>query len=140
MDDYGLIGYDVSIPGYPAYRWSPMRDLFPRLDAWRHLDWTVEAGGWRLVIEGGAMTGLERLGDPFTCDNCGETYTKAWSDEEAMAEAESLYPAEDLEEGIGVVCDACFQVIMAWAQEEMPGHLLQPYEWAIERADGDGED
>ena len=134
---YELWAPDVMAgPGAPGPR-PALRKAFTPFSAWRHLDWTVEAGGYRLVIEDGAMIGLERLGDPFTCDNCGETYTKTWSDEEAMAEAESLYPAEDLEEGTGIVCDPCFQVIMAWAQGEMPGHLLQPYEWAIERTDGD---
>lgn len=127
MSDYGLIGFDMSMPPQPesfTYHYRPMRNIFKRPNAWRYLDWTVEAGGYRLVIEGGAMTGLEYLGDPFTCDNCGGTFNKAWSDEEATAEAEGLFPAEDLEEGMGVVCDDCFHVIMAWAREEMPGHLI----------------
>ena len=37
---------------YPA---PPCYDL----DAWKHLDWTVEASGWRLAIVGGVMVGLE---------------------------------------------------------------------------------
>jgi hypothetical protein len=124
-------------PGVSAGELDAIKRGILALAGWRCLDWSVEAAGYRLVIEGGAMTGLERLGDPFTCDCCGHAFTKGWSDEEAMAEAESLYPAEDLEaEEPGIVCDPCFQVIMAWAQEEMPGHLLQPYDWAIERTDG----
>ena len=84
------------------------------------------------------METLSGTGEEYTCDNCGAVHEKTWSDEEAMAEAESLYPAEDLEaEEPGIVCDSCFQVIMAWAQTDMPEHLLQPYDWAIERADGE---
>lgn len=124
-------------PGVSAGELDAIKRGILALTGWRCLDWTVEAGGCRLVIEDGAIVGLERLGDPFTCDNCGATYTKIWSDEEAMAEAESLYPAEDLEEGTGIVCDPCFQVIMAWAQGDMPEHQLQPYDWAIERADAE---
>jgi len=123
MSDYGLIGFDLSMPGRPedsVYHWTPFRDAIPRPAAWRYLDWTVEADGYRLVIEDGAIIGLEALGEPYTCDNCGGLFTKTWSDEEAMAEAEAL------EEGLGIVCDDCFQVIMVWARQEMPEHLLQP--------------
>jgi ribosomal protein L37E len=34
------------------------RNVFKRTPAWWYLDWTVEADGYRLVIENGAMTGL----------------------------------------------------------------------------------
>lgn len=67
-----------------------------------------------------AVTGIR---ESYTCENCGGTFTKIWSDEEAWAESESLYPAQDLEE-TGIVCDNCFRQIMAWAQVNMPGHLL----------------
>lgn len=39
-------------PIYPVY---PPIDM----DAWKHLDWTVTADGYRLVIIGEAMIGLE---------------------------------------------------------------------------------
>ena len=47
-------------PSWYPFRKSPacLEVAFKDLDAWKHLDWTVEAGGYRLVIEGGAMTGL----------------------------------------------------------------------------------
>lgn len=80
----------------------------------------VEAAGYRLVVKEGAILGLEPLGEPYTCGNCGGIFTKTWSDEEAMAEARSLFPAEDLEDGIGIVCDGCFRVIMAWASGDVP--------------------
>lgn len=143
-DDYGLTGYDASPVTWPAFGYTPMRNVFPRPGAWRYLDWTAEAGGYRLVIEGGAILGLERLGDPFTCDVCGQTFTRAWSDEEAMAEARSLYPAEHLDaEEPGVVCDDCFQVVMLWAEQDAPELLLNPEEpqpddrgWPVRRESG----
>ena len=36
------------------------------------------------------MTGL---GESYTRGRCGETFTKGWSDEEAVAEARDLFPA-----------------------------------------------
>lgn len=50
---------------YVLGRRAPLTPLFPLyfppidLDAWKHLDWTVTAAGYRLVIIGGAMIGLE---------------------------------------------------------------------------------
>jgi hypothetical protein len=122
MSNDARVPFDLG-PHWSAFRSEPFRNVFPRNGAWRYLDWTVEAGGYRLVIDHGAIVGLEALGEPYTCDNCGGSFTKTWSDEEAMAEAEALYPAEDLEEGLGIVCDDCFQVIMVWARQEMPEHL-----------------
>lgn len=43
----------------------------------------------------------------FTCDGCGETFPKGWSDEEAQAEADAVFP-----EGIddpAMVCDECYE-------------------------------
>ena len=69
------------------------------------------------------MGSVSGTGESYTCENCGGTFTKGWSDEQAQAESESLYPAQDLEE-TGIVCDNCFRKIMAWAQVNMPEHLL----------------
>lgn len=48
----------------------------------------------------------------FTCDACGETFPKAWSDEEAHAEAEEVFP-----DGVGddpaMVCDDCYEQMTA---------------------------
>ena len=44
----------------------------------------------------------------FTCEECHETYDKAWTDEEASAEAELAF-------GIttgATVCDDCYNKIM----------------------------
>jgi hypothetical protein len=64
-------------------------------------------------------------GEPYTCANCGGRFTKGCSDEEAMSEALDLFPVADLAaEPPGVVCDDCYQAIMAWARVNMPEHLL----------------
>ena len=69
---------------------------------------------------------MSGTGESYTCDNCGGAFEKGWSDEEAIEEAVSLYPAEDLAaEPPGIVCDGCFREIMAWARVNMPGHLIR---------------
>jgi hypothetical protein len=45
----------------------------------------------------------------FTCAVCDETFDKAWSDEEAEAEAAELWTPDELAVGISVTCDDCFQ-------------------------------
>ena len=58
----------------------------------------------------------------FTCEDCGETFGKEWSDEEAAAEAQGLFPGIDVTDPdeAGVVCDDCFNRIMARARAEAP--------------------
>ena len=60
--------------------------------------------------------------DTFTCANCGETHEKGWSDEEATAEAQENFPGIDVSDPgeAGVVCDDCYQHIMARARAEAP--------------------
>ena len=65
---------------------------------------------------------MSETADTFTCDSCGETFDKTWSDEEAAAEAQELFPgidASDPEEA-GTVCDDCFNHIMGRVREEAP--------------------
>lgn len=58
----------------------------------------------------------------FTCDSCGKTFPKGWSDEEAAAEAEELFPGIDVTDPdeAGIVCDACYGHIMGRARAEAP--------------------
>ena len=60
--------------------------------------------------------------DTFTCDNCGDVFDKVWSDEEAAAEAEELFPGIDVTDPAetGIVCDDCYQHIMARVRAEAP--------------------
>ena len=62
------------------------------------------------------------MSETFTCESCGKTLEKGWTDEEAAAEAEGLFPGIDLSDPAeaGTVCDACFQHIMARARAEAP--------------------
>jgi hypothetical protein len=47
----------------------------------------------------------------FTCDHCGKEYPKAWTDEEAMAEALGMWTEEELANK-ATVCDDCYRAIM----------------------------
>ena len=58
--------------------------------------------------------------DTFTCASCGDAFDKGWSDEEAAAEAEELFPGIDLSTEAGIVCDGCYQHIMTRARAEAP--------------------
>ena len=44
----------------------------------------------------------------YTCAKCGGSFEEGWSDEEAMAEAESIFTPAELA-AVAVVCDPCFR-------------------------------
>lgn len=48
--------------------------------------------------------------DTFTCDSCGGTFKKAWTDEEADAEFKRLFPHELKRV---TVCDDCYDGLKA---------------------------
>ena len=53
----------------------------------------------------------------FTCEQCGGTFPKAWTDEEQAAEYAELFPAEKAAgEETAVVCDDCWREITGLAQ------------------------
>ena len=66
---------------------------------------------------------MSGIGQSYTCEVCGGTFEKGWSDEEAWAEAKSLYPPEDLKE-VGLTCDDCFRKVMDWVKVNAPELLL----------------
>lgn len=47
------------------------------------------------------------MSDTFTCESCGRTFTKGWSDEESAAEAAGAFTDAELEDP-AVVCDGCW--------------------------------
>lgn len=50
--------------------------------------------------------------ETYTCDMCGQVYEKAWTDDEAMAEAEENFGPEITQADpsqIAIVCDDCYQ-------------------------------
>ena len=67
---------------------------------------------------------MSGIGDSFTCDRCGAMHEKVRSDEEAMAEAESLWTPETMTHPQAVVCDDCFREFMEWARVNAPEALL----------------
>lgn len=59
---------------------------------------------------------MSGIGEPYICDRCGGRFKKVRSDEEAVAEANSLWAPETLADEQAVVCDSCFREFMAWAK------------------------
>jgi hypothetical protein len=51
----------------------------------------------------------------YKCSVCNEVYEKGWSDEEAMAESESIFGKHD---DLEVVCDDCFNKMVNVPDEE----------------------
>lgn len=54
----------------------------------------------------------------YTCACCKETFLKDWSDEEAEAECEKLFPGYNRENQV-VVCDDCYQKIMQHREQSL---------------------
>lgn len=52
------------------------------------------------------------MSDQFKCVQCNGTFEKAWTDEEAMAEAEENF-GEIPDDQREVVCDDCFEKMTA---------------------------
>lgn len=50
----------------------------------------------------------------FECANCHGVFPKAWSDEEAQAEADEVWGAA-LDDPVEV-CDDCYQRMMGWGE------------------------
>lgn len=49
----------------------------------------------------------------YRCESCKGVFEKNKSDDEAMKEAKEQFPNDDLSDA-AVVCDICFNAIMAW--------------------------
>ncbi len=57
------------------------------------------------------------MADTYTCEMCKGTFDKGWTDEEAQAEAERLFPGMDHSD-MAMLCDDCFQKIQAAAMRQ----------------------
>jgi len=66
-------------------------------------------------------------GDWYECEVCHGSFQKTRSDEEALAEARALYPAEHVArpEDQGTVCDDCFRIVFAWLRANAPELLRE---------------
>ena len=67
---------------------------------------------------------MSGIGEPYTCERCGGAFEKTRSDEEAIAEARSLWkPGTDADidrEEQAIICDPCFREFMEWAKVTIP--------------------
>lgn len=64
-------------------------------------------------------------GTEYTCALCGETFNKAISDSEAMAEAREFFP-DSAPDDMDIVCDDCWQTIKPDAPIYVGGHIPLP--------------
>lgn len=57
--------------------------------------------------------------ETFTCENCKQTFSSDWSDEEAQAEYEALFPNHaEAEALVSVVCEDCYNKMLDWKSPE----------------------
>lgn len=50
------------------------------------------------------------MSDTYTCEQCGGTFEKGWSDEESAAEAQSIWGDLSTED-VALICEDCWQQI-----------------------------
>jgi hypothetical protein len=53
----------------------------------------------------------------YTCAACGDTFDTGWSDAEAHAEARVLWGVDGNAPGMVVICDDCFRIVRARADQ-----------------------
>jgi len=59
--------------------------------------------------------------ETFTCESCGGTFGKGWSDDEAAAEAQEWFPGIDVsDDEAAIVCTGCYEHIMGRVRAEAP--------------------
>lgn len=54
--------------------------------------------------------------ETFTCEHCKATFPKAWSDDEAEAEARQNWGGDLPLEEKAVVCEDCYRKFIGWMQ------------------------
>jgi DNA-directed RNA polymerase subunit RPC12/RpoP len=59
----------------------------------------------------GALERFQVVSTTYTCDECGGTFKRDWSDEEALEESRILF-GDIPEEERAIVCDMCYKRIM----------------------------
>ena len=67
---------------------------------------------------------MSEPGESFTCARCGGTFEKERSDDEALADAESLWTPETMAAPQADICDPCFGEFLEWAKVNIPEALL----------------
>ena len=66
---------------------------------------------------------MSGTGESYICACCGGTFGKTRSDEEAMAEAQSVWTPQATADPQAVVCDSCFREFMEWVKVNVPEAL-----------------
>jgi hypothetical protein len=57
----------------------------------------------------------------FTCEVCGQTFEKGWTEAESRTEYKTLFPVERAAGvAVGQVCDSCHLVVMEWISTLSP--------------------
>jgi hypothetical protein len=88
-------------------------------------DETIDVGYVHVLGEDGYCTGdCPHPDHHFTCESCGHTFRKAWTDAEANREYAERYGPDALDtdgqptDDTGSVCDTCYPKVLAWARSE----------------------
>jgi hypothetical protein len=53
-------------------------------------------------------------GETYTCNNCGATYEKAWTDEESLAQTKVDFGVHVRADDEATLCDACYALMIEW--------------------------
>lgn len=53
----------------------------------------------------------------YECKGCHKVFNKGWSDEEARQEFYENFPGEPIDERTDLICDVCYDLIMADMKE-----------------------
>lgn len=70
----------------------------------------IPSPGDELTLE---LDEVETRAENFRCEQCGGTFEKGWSDEDAEAERGAEFPSVPHEE-CALVCGDCYNQMMAW--------------------------
>lgn len=57
---------------------------------------------------------------PFICVKCGEEFIAAWTEEEAIAEAEELFGRPTTVTERVMLCDGCYGAFVKWFEQLTP--------------------
>jgi hypothetical protein len=61
------------------------------------------------------------MGVQFTCDACGGTFDKGWSDAEAATESRAVFGKDRTQDPtMAEVCDDCYKAMMMWLKTTEP--------------------
>ena len=60
------------------------------------------------------------VADQFTCARCKRTFPKAWSDDEAKAEARELFGYDVPKDQVEELCDECYGEFTEWVSTLSP--------------------